>query len=54
MTKMKKQKLVALTAKTNEQLDEIVKKRQKGAFYVVTKIGVVGELIDKAHKKEVK
>lgn len=51
---MTKIKTVPLTKETNSQLDDIVERRQIGSFNMVTKKGVVGELVDKAHKREVK
>ena len=39
---------------TNKKLDDIVAARQDLYFNLVTKKGVVAELVDKAHKREVK
>ncbi len=47
-------KVVPLTEKTNSELDDIVKNRQKYSNHLVTKKGVVGDLIGKSYKKEIK
>lgn len=48
-------KQVKLLAASNKQLDEIVEARRAKSPHTVTlKQNVVAELIDKAHKREVK
>ena len=47
-----KKNAVALNANTNKLLDEICAKRSNEYDRVRTKVSIVEELIDKAHKKE--
>jgi len=54
VTIMKSVNAVPITKDTNDKLDAIVKHRQKATLNTVTKKGVIGDLVDKAHKREVK
>ena len=51
---MCKPKAVPVNKDTHDKLNDIVEKRQPDSFNLVTKKGVVAELIDKAHRKEIK
>ena len=45
---------IAIGKKSDDELKEISAKRKKDGELVKTKIGIIQELVSKAHKREVK